>query len=133
VRKARASKAIEISVAAEALGDNQTLQHFRVPDTGRGIPKEQHQRIFESFVQADGSMKRAHGGSGLGLVICSRLVTMMRGAIWVESALGQGSTFHFTIRASVPLEVVSSVEQRGVASAAPAFSEHLSAFSAGQR
>ena len=91
---------VEISVAEDALADNQTLLHFRVRDTGQGIPKDQHQRIFEAFVQADGSMKRAHGGSGLGLAICSRLVNMMRGEIWVESVIGQGSTFHFTIRAS---------------------------------
>lgn len=106
---------IEISVAAEALAHEETLLHFRVRDTGCGIPKGQHQRIFEAFVQADGSMKRAHGGSGLGLAICSRLVAMMRGEIWVESALGQGSTFHFTIRAGVSREVLCSAEQHGVA------------------
>lgn len=103
---------VEVSVGAEALPGNETILHFHVRDTGRGIPKDQHQRIFEPFVQADGSMKRAHGGSGLGLAICSRLVTMMRGEISVESASGQGSTFHFTIRAGAPSSVT---ESRGAA------------------
>ncbi len=106
---------IEISVGAEALDGGQTLLHFRVRDTGRGIPKDQHQRIFEAFVQADGSMKRAHGGSGLGLAICSSLVAMMRGQIWVESALGQGSTFHFTIRAGAASELSSAAEDSSAA------------------
>jgi len=105
---------IEILVSAETLKGNETLLHFSVRDTGHGIPKEQHRRIFEAFVQADGSMKRAHGGSGLGLAICARLVTMMRGEIWVESAVGQGSTFHFTIRASSSPQL-ESIHQRGVA------------------
>jgi signal transduction histidine kinase len=103
---------IEISVAAEAAGGNQMLIRFQVRDTGRGIPKDQHQRIFEAFVQADGSMKRAHGGSGLGLAISSRLVAMMRGEIWVESAPARGSTFHFTIRAAA---APNPAESRGAA------------------
>jgi signal transduction histidine kinase len=106
---------IEISVGAEALDAGQTFLHFRVRDTGRGIPKDQHQRIFEAFVQADGSMKRAHGGSGLGLAICSSLVAMMRGQIWVESAPGQGSTFHFTIRAGAASQLSSAAKDSSAA------------------
>lgn len=105
---------VEISVSAEPSEDTETQLHFSVRDTGFGIPKDQHRRIFEAFVQADGSMNRAHGGSGLGLAICSRLVTMMRGEIWVESTVGEGSTFHFTIRpAASPALALAS--QRGVA------------------
>jgi signal transduction histidine kinase len=77
---------VEISVSQDLQRGDQTILHFRVRDSGRGIPKEHHQRIFEAFVQADGSMKRAHGGNGLGLAICSRLVTMMGGEIGLDSA-----------------------------------------------
>jgi len=101
-----------VQPAAQAISDNETILHFRVRDTGRGIPQQQHQRIFEPFVQADGSMKREHGDSGLGLAICSRLVAMMRGQIWVDSEFGRGSTFHFTIRAGVPSR---AAESRGAA------------------
>ncbi len=105
---------IEISLHVEAPADGGRL-HFRVRDTGQGIPQEHQRRIFEPFVQADGSMKRAHGGSGLGLAICARLVSMMGGDIWVESAVGEGSTFHFTIRhGQAPAEVATAVN-RGAA------------------
>jgi PAS domain S-box-containing protein len=70
--------------------------HFTVTDTGIGIPADKIQAIFENFTQVDSSTTRKYGGTGLGLGISKRLVGMMGGTIWVDSALGAGSTFHFT-------------------------------------
>jgi CheY-like chemotaxis protein len=69
-----------------------------VSDTGIGIAPDQIETIFESFKQADDSITRKHGGTGLGLTISKQLVEMMGGRLWVESELGKGSTFHFTAR-----------------------------------
>jgi signal transduction histidine kinase/AmiR/NasT family two-component response regulator len=98
----------EVFVTVEATGDtdSQSSQqsdgnlnvHFVVTDTGIGIPKEKQEVIFESFVQADGSMTRRYGGTGLGLAICSQLVKLMGGRIWVESQVGRGSSFHFIVK-----------------------------------
>ena len=90
-----------IGVREESHEDKVTCLHFAVKDTGVGIPAGKQEKIFEPFSQADGSMARKYGGTGLGLTICTRLVTMMSGAIWVESQPGQGSTFHFTLRLAV--------------------------------
>ena len=76
--------------------------HIAVSDTGMGISPEWQGRIFDAFVQADGSHTRRQGGTGLGLSICSRLVGLMGGAMWLDSIPGEGSTFHFTVNLAVP-------------------------------
>lgn len=70
---------------------------FAVKDTGVGIPKEYHAKIFEPFLQVDGSVTREFGGVGLGLAIAKRLVEMMGGRIWIESETGKGTTTYFTV------------------------------------
>ena len=77
------------------------LLHFSVRDTGIGIAPEKLAMIFDAFSQADTSTTRRFGGTGLGLAISSRLVELMGGRIWVESAAGQGSNFHFTAELAV--------------------------------
>ncbi|MBI4860257.1 MAG: response regulator [Candidatus Riflebacteria bacterium] len=73
--------------------------HFLVTDTGIGIPPERMDRLFRSFSQVDSSTTREYGGTGLGLAISRRMAELMGGAMWVESEIRKGSTFHFTVRA----------------------------------
>jgi PAS domain S-box-containing protein len=87
---------VRLEVSKESETDDELLLHFRIQDTGIGIPDDKQTLIFEAFTQADNSATRNYGGTGLGLAIASRLVALMRGRIWVESKLGKGSTFHFT-------------------------------------
>ena len=71
---------------------------FRIADTGIGIPPEKQATVFDSFCQADSSTTRRYGGTGLGLTIVSRLVSMMGGEIWLKSEAGKGSEFFFTVK-----------------------------------
>ncbi|MDM0022488.1 PAS domain-containing hybrid sensor histidine kinase/response regulator [Variovorax saccharolyticus] len=90
----------EVIVAVQANerhGDEVEL-HFRVSDSGIGMTPEQIERMFQAFSQADTSVTRRYGGTGLGLTISKNLVDMMGGRIWVDSQAGKGSTFHFTAR-----------------------------------
>jgi PAS domain S-box-containing protein len=76
--------------------EGSVILHFAVHDTGPGVPADKRGRIFDAFEQGDGSVTRRYGGTGLGLTICSRLVALMEGRIWLESVVGEGSVFHFT-------------------------------------
>jgi PAS domain S-box-containing protein len=89
---------VDLRVEIESQGEDWTVLHFCVTDTGIGIPREKQQRIFEAFMQADSSTTRKYGGTGLGLAISSRLVNLMEGRIWLESEANKGSRFHFTAK-----------------------------------
>jgi two-component system sensor histidine kinase/response regulator len=98
---------IVVEVGVESAGPGSAELHFKVCDTGIGIPREKQTSIFDAFVQADTSTTRKHGGTGLGLAISTRLVQMMDGRIWVESEPGRGSRFHFTARFGIPSGALS--------------------------
>jgi len=89
---------IVVRVTIDEIDGDERIVHFTVSDTGIGIPADRLDSIFESFQQADSSTTRHYGGTGLGLTICSRLVELMGGRIWVESKQDMGSSFHFTVR-----------------------------------
>lgn len=89
---------ILVGIDVAARDQNEVELKFRVTDTGIGMNKQQQERLFRSFSQADGSTTRKYGGTGLGLAICKKLVELMGGRIHVESVSGKGSTFHFTIK-----------------------------------
>ncbi|RCJ40315.1 hypothetical protein A6769_02810 [Nostoc punctiforme NIES-2108] len=89
---------ISVTVKQVISKDEYEIQ-FAVKDTGIGIPQEQMERLFKPFSQVDASMTRQYGGTGLGLAISKRLCEMMGGSVCVESSVGVGSTFYFTLLA----------------------------------
>src|SRR6185295_4320050 len=103
--KFTSSGEVAVSVHQESSQDQSLLLRFTVKDTGIGIPPERQQEIFSAFTQADASTTRQYGGTGLGLTISSRLTKLLGGTIWVDSQLGEGSSFHFTARFGVPSTV----------------------------
>jgi PAS domain S-box-containing protein len=91
---------VRVTLDARALDEAHHYElHVAVCDTGVGIPAERMDRLFQSFSQIDASTTRQYGGSGLGLAISRRLAELMHGQMWIESEVGQGSTFHFTLHA----------------------------------
>jgi signal transduction histidine kinase/CheY-like chemotaxis protein len=92
---------VALKVQFEAGDGDDRIFHFTVSDTGVGIPPEKQNMIFQPFTQADTSTTRKYGGTGLGLTISTRLVGIMGGKMWVESKVGRGTQFHFTVRLGV--------------------------------
>jgi signal transduction histidine kinase/CheY-like chemotaxis protein/streptogramin lyase len=103
---------VEVIVRAQAITKDYAVMHGQVRDTGVGISRDQQAMIFEPFRQGDGSSSRCYGGTGLGLAMCSRLLALMDGRIWVESEPGVGSTFQFTARLGTLPCAASSNEVR---------------------
>ena len=89
---------VVVRASAEGVTGDDVLLRLSVEDTGIGIPRDKQQMIFEAFTQADGSTTRSYGGTGLGLAISSELVALMGGNLSVESEVGQGSCFYFSVR-----------------------------------
>ncbi|WOT05619.1 PAS domain S-box protein [Shewanella youngdeokensis] len=113
------NNAIKFTEQGEVLLSINHLEHvnddivlkFSVRDDGIGLTEEQRSKLFKSFSQADTSTTRKYGGTGLGLAICKQLVELMGGEIGVESQIGRGSTFHFTVKLKVADNKLLKVSQ----------------------
>ncbi len=107
---------VDILVGWQRTGPDRAELEIQVKDTGVGIPEDRIDHIFEAFSQADASTTRRFGGTGLGLTISKHLTELMGGRIWVESEVGAGSTFHFTIQVRLAGASESAGQERPPAS-----------------
>ena len=107
--KFTSSGVVTLKIRSDGEDETSVTLHVEVHDCGIGIAMEKREHIFEPFTQANSSTTRTYGGTGLGLTICRRLVELMNGSIGVESVLGEGSTFWFTVvmekGETIPLQV----------------------------
>jgi two-component system, sensor histidine kinase and response regulator len=100
---------VGLKVQADVVEERAATLQFIVSDTGVGIPAEKLPVIFDAFSQADSSTTRHYGGTGLGLTIAKRMVERMGGRMWVESEMGAGSRFHFTVRFATPAKLPAAL------------------------
>jgi two-component system sensor histidine kinase/response regulator len=110
---------VDVDVQLESRGELGVSLHFLVRDTGIGIPTEQHGRIFSEFEQADMSTTRHFGGTGLGLAITKKIAEAMGGRVWLDSQVGQGSTFHIVVPFEDGREQTSTLEKLPAISGMP--------------
>ena len=96
---------IKLSVKLLSVGESKSILQFKVSDTGVGFSLEQEKRLFKAFSQADATITRKFGGTGLGLVICKNLIEMMDGELYFQSKPNYGTTFVFTIQAGLKKQI----------------------------
>jgi signal transduction histidine kinase/DNA-binding NarL/FixJ family response regulator len=119
----RGDVSVEVETGIEK--DGLVELRFAVRDTGIGIPADRMDRLFKPFSQADSSMSRLYGGTGLGLVICQRLAERLGGRMWAESEPGCGSVFFFTIRCRPAPIMLSPTPVEPAVLASPRLADHL--------
>jgi PAS domain S-box-containing protein len=100
------------------LTGNETVVQFRISDTGQGIPAEDVQHLFQKFYRVDNSATRVIGGTGLGLFICRKIVELYNGRIWVDSKIGEGSTFYINLPRVSDVDI-TRIQQQAAATIGP--------------
>jgi PAS domain S-box-containing protein len=105
---------VVVEISSQLLGGNQYSIHFKVRDTGIGIPQDRIDHLFQSFSQVDASTTRKYGGTGLGLAISKQLIGLMGGEIWIESEVDVGTTFHFklAVEGSMATDRLTSIVEK---------------------